>query len=133
MSEAQIQNIGTLVEKYLTEDGTENGVPLTNKNTGEPILDAEGNAVRVLELKLKQNVDILVGGAQVNFRPYTLKNGTELKSKVLSLTSAETELKYLNERVENGKVQEDIANSIKESYERDNVLYTVKVSKNNQA
>jgi len=137
MSEAQILNIGTLVEKYLTEDGTASGTPLVSKKTGEPIVDSDGNAVRVLELKMRQNVDVMVNGSLVDFKSYTIKgrdgSPVELRNKILSLTSVESELYGLNKRVEEGKVNEETANSIKESYERDNVLYTVKITSANQA
>lgn len=126
----QILNIGTLVLKKLVDA---DGNPIVSKKTGEPVVDENGNPLEVYEVKLRQNVDIQVNGKTVNFRGYSLKDGTELKSKVLSLTAVDKEIESLNKREEEGKVPAETAQSIRDSYERDNVQFTLKVSSANQA
>lgn len=129
----QILNVGTIVEKTLVDS---DGNPLKNRN-GDPIVDNDGNPVTLLQIKLRQDVDIYVGGRKVDFSTYTIKgnNGKDvtLENKYLSLTEADLELSRLEERVNEGKVKAETAESIKNTYERDNVLYTVKISIANQA
>lgn len=106
-------NIGEVVRRTLVD---------SNKN---PILDEEGNEIQVNEIKLKQNVDLMVDGEVLTFSSYELKNGTKLFDKVLRLSPIDTELARLDAAVEKGSLNEDLASKIKEKHEKQNTSQVV--------
>lgn len=126
---ANIQTIGTMVKRALVD---KEGNPIVSKATGEPIVDRDGNPIEVLEIKLSQKVDLLVDGKKVNFSSYQITGDDGKKitlyNKNLRLTFVEDEVAALNRRVEEGKVDADMAKNITDRYQRDNVQYTVKVA-----